>query len=179
MSISNVQRRGFEDRLDRIKQGGANTMGEVHIGPRDEVRAKEGKSTSTVRLKKSGRKKAVTLGEGSNAVLVPLAVILGGVSMFVGQSAAFHLFAEGGLLQVALPVPALEPYVPYTHFAVAGILALMFGWTFRLTSTLRRLALIGGLAAVVYFQADIMQRIPGIYASFFSKAYVAEALAAI
>ena len=176
MSLSNAQRSGFEDRLSRIKKGGANTMGEVHIGPRDEERAKKGKADNVVRMKKKKRKN-VTTGEGSTTVLAPIAVLLGGMSMFVGQAADYQLFHQGGLLKMAPPVEALEPYMQYAPFLFGGILALLFAWTFRLTSGLRFLALLGGFGAVFYYQADLIQTLPGMYANFFSVEFVEAALA--
>ena len=177
MAIAQAQKQGFEERLSRIKKGGANTMGEVHIGPRDEDRAKKGAAPNTVRLKR--KKNSVKLGEGSNSVLVPLAMILGALSMFVGQAAAFHLFQEGGLFPVQIPVAALQGVLPFAHFAFAGVLALMFAWTFGFSNLVRKLAVVAGLAAMFYFQADLIQKYPGIYANFFSEAYVAQALSPV
>lgn len=176
MSLSNAQRSGFEDRLSRIKKGGANTMGEVHIGPRDEVRARQGKADNVVRVKKKKRPN-VNAGEGSTAVLAPVAVLLGGISMFVGQAADYQFFHEGGLLQMTPPVEALTPYMQFAPFLFGGILALMFAWTFRLNSAIRFLALLGGFGAVFYYQADLIETMPGMYANFFSKEFVAAALA--
>ena len=85
MAIAETQRSGFEDRLSRIKKGGANTMGEVQIGPRDEANARKSKQTNTVRLKRK-KPKSVNIGEGSNLVLAPVAAAVGGLSMFVGQA---------------------------------------------------------------------------------------------
>ncbi len=39
MSMTHVQRQTFEDRLNRIQVGGENTNGEIHTGPREQVRA--------------------------------------------------------------------------------------------------------------------------------------------
>ncbi len=176
MSLSNAQRRGFEDRLSRIKNGGDNTMGEVHIGPREEVRAGEKrKPNNTVRMKK--KTKSVKLGEGSSITLVPLAFIFGAMSMFVGQAAAYHFFADTGLIQLDLSsITAVEPYLPYAHFLFGGVLALLFAWTFRMMGGLRILALVGGLAVMVHYQADIVQKAPGLYQAFFSKAFVQQTL---
>ena len=176
MSLSNVQRRGFEDRLGRIKKGGDNTMGEVHIGPREEVRAgQKAEKKTTVRMKR--KTKNVKIGDGSNVSLVPLAFVFGAMSMFVGQAAAYHMFADTGLIQSDVSsIAPVEPYIPYAHFLFGGVLALLFGWTFRMTSALRFLALVGGLAVMVQYQSDIIQKAPGLYQAFFSKAYVQDAL---
>ena len=89
MAIAQVQRQSFEDRLKRINSGGPNTMGEVHIGPRDEENARKGKANNTVRMKKSKRK-PVKVGQGSSAILVPLAVFIGAFCALVGQAESRH-----------------------------------------------------------------------------------------
>lgn len=178
MALSNAQRSGFEDRLSRIKKGGANTMGEVHIGPRDEVRARKGKADNVVRMKKKKKSKAnVTTGEGSTTVLAPIGVLLGGLSMFTGQAADYQIFQEGGILEMAPPIEALEPFMHLAPFLFGGILAIMFAWTFRLTSAFRLMALLGGFGAVHFYQADLIQFMPGMYANFFSVEFVEAAFA--
>lgn len=173
MNIGQVQRDGFEERLMRIQKGGANTMGEIQIGPRDD-NERSSKPSNTVRVKRK-KAKNVNLGEGSNAVLVPTALIIGALSMFVGKAAAYHLFSEGGLATMEIPVPAVEPYLPYAPFVFAGFLALMFSWTFGFSNIMRKLAVVAGLAGVFWFEGDLIERFPGIYTNFYSEAYVAEA----
>lgn len=177
MSRSNAQRTGFEDRLSRIKKGGANTMGEVHIGPRDEERARKGKADNTVRIKKK-KKKQTNLGEGPTSGLAPLGVLLGGLAMFVGQAADYQLFQEGGLVNMAAPVAALEPFMQYAPFLIGGILAMMFAWTFRLTTAVRFAALSAGFVAAFVYQTALIKAVPFMYAGFFSKEFVKAALAA-
>ena len=175
MSRSTAQRSGFEDRLSRIKQGGANTMGEVHIGPPpSEERARKGKSDNVVRMKKRKQTK-IAAGEGSTVILAPVAFLLGGMSMFTGQAADYQLFHDGGLINLAAP-EILAPFMQFAPFAFGGFLALMFAWTFRLTSALRFIALLGGFGAVFYYQADLIQSMPGMYANFFSVEFVEAAL---
>lgn len=176
MARGNAQIGGFEDRLSRIKKGGANTMGEVHIGPRDEEQAREGKAQNVVRMKKK-KKTKISTGEGSTTILAPLAVFLGGISMFVGQAINYHLFHDGGFMKMAPPVEALAPFMQFAPFLFGGILAMMFAWTFRLTSAIRFLALLGGFGAVFYYQPELIQKMPGMYANFFSIEFVEAAFA--
>lgn len=180
MSLSNAQREGFDKRIQKIRKGGSNTMGEVHIGPVDEAQVygnKKGKATNTVRLKKKNPKK-VDLTSGATSTLVILALLFGGLSMFVGQAVAFHLYGEGGILKLTPPDFAVD-FIQYAPFVFGGLLALAFGWTFRLMRGLRFLALIGGFYAVHYYQAELIQTFPGTYAGFFSKGFVETALAAV
>lgn len=179
MGLANEQRDGFDRRISRIKKGGANTMGEVHIGPVDEAQVygkKKGKATNTVRVKK--KKQNVDLTSGSTLTLTILAVFFGGLSMFVGQAMDFHFFGQGGLVPLTAPEIA-EPYMEYAPFLFGGLLALAFGWTFRLMRGARFLGLAGGFGAVFYYKADLIQAVPGLYAGFFSKEYVEAALAAV
>ncbi len=180
MSISNAQRDGFDKRISLIKKGGPNTMGEVHIGPVDEAQVygkKKGKASNTVRMKKK-RGKKVDISSGATGTLTILAVVFGGLSMFVGQAVAYHLYGEGGLAQMTPPDVVAE-YLPYAPFLFGGILAFLFGWTFQLMRGVRFLGLIGGFGAVFYYQSELIQTFPGTYAGFFSKAFVNAALAAV
>ena len=174
MSLAASQRQSFEDRIKRIGTGAPNTMGEVHIGPRDEEVARKGKHTNTVRIKK--KRKQVRIGEGSNFVMVPVAMMIGALSVFAGRAAAYHFFAEGGLMPLTLPLPALEPYTIHAHLLFAALLALIFSWTFGFSGKLRKLAVIAGFAAMLVGEVHVIEKFPNIYANFFSKAYVAEAL---
>ena len=174
MSLSNAQREGFDRRLSNIRKGGANTMGEVQIGPRDESTARKGKKghTNTVRIKKKRNKKVKDLDRGSTFALLPLAAFFGGLSMFVGQAADYQLFHEGGLIAMAAPHPAVEPYMQYAHFALGGVLALLFAFTFRFSGGLKFVALAAGFWAVHQYQTTLVTIFPGMYAGFFSKPFV-------
>lgn len=175
MSLAQVQRQSFEERLKRINAGAPNTMGEVQIGPRDEREAKKSKPSNTVRVKPR-KKKNVRVGEGSNLVMLPLAVLIGALSVFAGRAAAFHMFAEGGLAPVEIPIEALVPYVGFAHLFFAGFLALAFTWTFALNGMLRKLAVVAGFAAMLFGEPQMIERFPDTFATFFSKDYVAQAL---
>ena len=175
MATSRVQRQTFEDRIARINKGAANTMGEVHIGPRDEAMARTGKPTNTVRVKKK-RKQKVEVGRGSNVAIIPIAILTGARSAFAGKAASYHFFEEGGLMPIVLPATMLDPYLPFAHLFIAGVLAMMFVWTFRLTGFVRKAAVILGIAGILYAEPRLVETFPGVYASMFSEAYVAEQL---
>ena len=167
------QRDGFENRLDRIKKGGANTMGEIQVGPREEIRAgSKKKATNTIRIKQ--KKKTKEVGRGSTMSLIILAFAFGALSMFVGQVANFHFFQAGGLVPVDLTETPVAPYLPFAHLAIGGLLALMFCWTFRLTSIFRLAAAAIGVFVVMEYHTEMVQQAPGVYTKFFSKAYVKE-----
>lgn len=168
------QRDGFENRLSRIKKGGANTMGEIQVGPREEIRAgSKTKPTNTVRIKQK-KKKNMEVGRGSAMSLIILAFVFGAMSMFVGQVANFHFFEVGGLVPIDLTETPVAPYLQFAHLAIGGVLAAMFCWTFRLTSILRMAAAAIGVFVVMEYHTEMVQQAPGVYTKFFSKAYVTE-----
>lgn len=172
MSLAEVQRKSFEDRLGRIRAQASNTMGEVHIGPA-EARAAEGKPKNRVRVKSKKETKEVMLGQGSNTVLVPVGFVLGVLSMFAGLALNFHLFDPRGLAGgLSAPLPALEPFMIYAPFLFASFFALAFSWTFHLSNFLRRAALIGGVVVGFLYHPQLVDTFPGTHVTFFSKQYV-------
>jgi hypothetical protein len=179
MATSKIQRTGFEDRLSRIKKGGDNTMGEVHIGPRDEVRAgQKRKANNTVRLKRKKPSKK-EIGRSSGVSLLILAFLFGVLSMFVGQAAAYHLFADTGLIKLDLSATAVAPYVPVADFIIGGFFAVLFAWTFQLMGVVRLVAIAVGLFVMVQYQPVLVKSAPGVYAAFFSKEFVESHLGSV
>jgi len=177
MARADSQRRAFDRRISNINKGGKNTMGEVHIGPRDETDARKSKPKNTVRIKKKKAQKVDTQ-QGGLAIL-PLAAFFGGLSMFVGQAMDFQFYAPGGLLQWDVPTMAPEAVLPYLPFLFGGILALLFAWTFRFTSLLKFGAIVGGFWATFQYHTTLVTMFPGMYAGFFSKEYVEGVFAAL
>ena len=165
---------GFEDRLSRIHKGGANTMGELQVGPREEIRAgSKSKPSNTVRMKRKNTKKQ-EIGRASGMSLFLLAFFFGAFSMFVGQVANFHMFVPGGLTPLNLGETAVAPYLPFAHMIIGGVLAVMFAWTFRLLTMMRIVATVAGLFAVMQYHTELVEFAPGTHVKFFSKAYVKE-----
>jgi len=165
---------GFEDRLARIHKGGANTMGEIQVGPREEIRAgSKSKPTNTVRMKKKKTKKK-EVGRASGVSLFILAFVFGAFSMFVGQVANFHMFLPGGLTPLDLSETAVAPYLPYANLIIGGVLALLFAWTFQLLTMMRVVATVAGLFVVLQYHTEMVEFAPGTHVKFFSKAYVKE-----
>lgn len=180
MVRANSQRSAFDKRISTINKGGANTMGEVHIGPRDETAALKGKGKhkNTVRIKKKKPKKVDTQ-QGSVLAILPLAAFFGGLSMFVGQAMDFQFYKPGGLFQMEIPAMVPEAFWPYLPFVFGGILALLFAWTFRFTSVLKFGAIAAGFWATFQYHTTLVATLPGMYAGFFSKEYVEGVFAAL
>lgn len=175
MSMTHVQRQTFEDRLNRIQVGGENTNGEIHAGPREQVRAKDRRKTpaKSRRVKTRQLKKAQEPGAGPNAIMMPLAMFLGALSVAAGRLTEFHLFADEGLGQMTPPMPELAVFGQYLF---GGVLAVLFMWAFELDSALRRIALLLGFVTMVIYEPLVIERFPDIYATFYSPDYVSEQL---
>jgi hypothetical protein len=176
--MAQAQRTSFEERLARINSGGPNTMGEVHVGPVDEamVYGKKSRNDNVVRVKPKKNKKAAKATGGLGSILLlPLAALIGAISMFAGEVGAFHMFTDGGMFPVSLPdaVAMLNPYVQYASFALAALLALIFTWTFQFRGLIGKVAVIAGAFAFLWYQPMLVDMYPDVFAAFFSDGYQA------
>ena len=175
MAKAQAQKTSFEERLARINSGGPNTMGEVHVGPVDEavVYGKKSRSDNVVRVKGRKKKKDVDIGGRGAILMLPVAALIGAISMFAGEVAAFHLFTEGGMFPVSLPeqIAMVEPYIRFAAFAFAAILALIFAWTFQFKGLTGKIAVIAGAFAFLWYQPSLLAAYPDVFAAFFSEDY--------
>ena len=171
--MSEQHRATFEARLARIKQGGPNCMGTVHVGPRPEVREKDRKSAEKAiraAAKPKGRRSSVV----STLAAIPVALTLGALSVFVGRVAAYRFFSEDGLYTVAV---AGVPAEMFADILIATVVAMILAWTFSYTSGMRRAALVAGFVAMMVWEVNLMQVYPALFETAFSKTYVAGMLA--
>jgi hypothetical protein len=170
--MAEQHRQTFEDRLARIREGGPNCMGTVHAGPRAEVRAKDRKASATVQVPVKSRKR----GSSPFATLaaLPVALLLGALSVFVGRVAAYRFFSEDGLYTVAV---AGVPAEMFADVAIATVVAMILAWTFHYTWGMRRAALVAGFVAMMVWEVNLMQVYPALFETAFSETYVAGMLA--
>ena len=170
--MENMQRAGFDRRFSRYKNGTRpNSMGRVEVGPRDEVRAHEqakrkGKHIRRVRMVAKQRESF-----GSLMLTIPSALIVGAFAFLAGRVAAFHMFTAQGLFQVELP-EAVWRIELWGDIAIAAVLALMLGWTLKLTQGARKTALLLGFAGMMSAEVLVMQQFPDIFAQVYTPAYV-------
>jgi hypothetical protein len=171
-TMAEQHRQTFEDRLARIREGGPNCMGTVHAGPRAEVRAKDRKASATVQVPVKTRKR----GSSPFATLaaLPVALLLGALSVFVGRVAAYRFFSEDGLYTVAV---AGVPAEMFADVAIATVVAMILAWTFHYTWGMRRAALVAGFVAMMVWEVNLMQVYPALFETAFSETYVAGMLA--
>lgn len=148
-------------------------MGTLHVGPRDEVRASEAKAVEKAQAK--ARKARTRRGSPlATLLLLPVALALGALAVFVGRVAAYRLFSDDGIYPVVLGgVPAEM----FADIAIASVLAMLLAWTFHLTWGMRRVALVAGFVAMMVGEVNLMQSYPDLFAAFFSDTYVAGMLA--
>lgn len=172
-SMAQAQRNGFDDRIARIRTGASpNVMGRIEVGPREEVRAHEGKK----KRGRTARMRAARQGESLLSVLfiLPLAFLIGALAFFSGRVAAFHLFSGQGLYFIDLPVWRVDLW---GDIALAATLALLLGWTLRLGHGLRRTALLLGFAGMMSGELLLMQTFPDVFERFYTPSYVTATVA--
>ena len=80
--------------------------------------------------------------------------------------------AWAGLVPLDLGESAITPYLPFAHIAIGTVLALLFCWTFRLTTFVRMAAMALGLFVMVNYHVELVHNVPKVYVKFFSKPYV-------
>ncbi len=170
MAMAQVQRQTFEERLNKIQVGGEAPTTETQPARREPVRKRERKAKSKPRPKTRQIKSSEDTSTGPNAIMLPLAIFLGALSIAAGRLTEFQLFAADGLGRFTPPVPELAMYGQYL---IGGILALLFMWAFEMDSLIRRVALILGFTAMVLYEPLVIERFPDVYATFFSPGYVA------
>jgi hypothetical protein len=172
-TMAEQHRQTFEDRLARIKSGGPNCMGTIHYGPRDEVRAADAKAAAKAeaKVRKTAKRRGSPL---ATMLLIPVAAIAGGLSVFTGRVAAYRLFSEDG--PYALELAGVSATM-FADILIAAVLAAIFAWAFRLTWGVRRVALIAGFVAMMVGEFELMQTYPDLFETVFSETYVAGALA--
>lgn len=171
-AASETHRQTFEDRLARIKQGGPNCMGHLHAGPSTEVRARDAQPAARIQPARAPKRR-----RGSPVVtlfLLPVAALLGALSMFVGRATAFHFFSDEGPYAFTL---AGVPASMFADILIATVLAMILAWSFQMTWGLRRAALVAGFVAMMVGEFDLMQTYPDLFETVFSETYVAGALA--
>lgn len=165
-------RQTFEARLARIKQGGPNTIGQIHVGPPAEVRARDAKAAAAA--PKAGSRKRRGSSPLRTLIALPVAAALGALAMFAGRVAAFRFFSDEGLYSVSV---AGVPAEMFADILIATVLAILLAWTFHMTYGMRRAALVAGFVAMMVGEIDLMKTYPDLFETVFSETYVAGALA--
>ena len=54
--------------------------------------------------------------------------------------------------------------------------ALMFTWAFGFNGLLRKLAVAAGFGGMLFFEPEVVEQFPNLYANFFSQEFVAQVL---
>ena len=162
VALAETQRQTFESRLDRIRQGGPNTMGTIYAGPTD----------ATAPPANSRRKTGKwSLASALLALLVewPFAILIGAVAMLAGRVAAFQLTLRPDLL----PPDYADLILLVADVSIAAVLMIALGWAFRMQGV--KLAFFcAGFLAVMMGEALIIRQAPDAFVPLFSENYVAQ-----
>lgn len=162
--LENAQRQTFESRLKRINKGGANTAGTVVVGPPEDPKKAKRRSR---KYRRPGNGFLARLSAAfGHLFLVPVSFALGAFAMLTGVVAAFHI-DRLALVDVS-EASFFSAISAQSALIVAFLLALAFGWLFRLASGPRKIGLVAGLAAAFILQDSVIQTYPDVFARLMS-----------
>lgn len=156
MTLQEQHKRVFQDRIQRVAAGGANTMAQVYIGRAGSVAAPNAKFNLMSELQ-----------------VLPLAALTGAFALFLGKLAAFHLLSTQGAFAINLSVPG---GILAASILIGILFALILGKVFRVDKGIRFLSLVGGFIAMYWFHANLVAAYPEIFAMVFSEDHVIEIL---
>jgi hypothetical protein len=154
----------FEERLQRIQRRAPNTMGQIYVGE-----ATEGASQSA-----GGSRVAGWL---AGLLVLPVAAVLGGLSMGIGRFGSYHLASNDGAFTVAT-LTEISPHLGGVLGAIllGSLVCVILRWSFRLGRPVQGLAMLLGFAAALFGEAQVIERAPGLFAALYSEAYVMDTL---
>ncbi|MCU0907691.1 MAG: hypothetical protein MUF73_09635 [Rhodobacteraceae bacterium] len=163
----NEHKRRFEERLKRIQRGGPHTTGHVYVGE-----ATQGGSGPSVKGA-IGRAGGWLVG----LMVLPVAALLGGLSMVIGRFGSFHLASGEG----QFTVQAVAEFSPHLGGVAGAILlgsfvCLVLRWSFRLQAPVQGLAMVLGFGAVLLSEPMLVERAPALVAALMSEGYVLDQL---
>ena len=157
--MAELQRRDFIDRIQRINDGGPNTLGTIYAG-----NVEDGGGAIS-QPKKKRKKRSFGLG---SLLIWPMALLVGFLSMMSGRVGAYHLIATPELIP-----PEYQYLAGLTlDVTIAGLLLGMLAWAFKLGSGMRFVAMCAGFLAVMLGESLMVEQLPGVFAAIFSPEYV-------
>lgn len=157
MISADHQKNQFAGRLKRIEKGGPNTMGQIYIGPAEDMRDPSG------------------LKPHFGIVATVLAFVLGVVAYAAGHLGQFHLVVKDGApLAARLGESGLNAAATIGDVLLAAVILFVL---IKLVFRMRGLgpAFVGAIGLFVMMGAEskIMQAAPEIYAALYSQEFVA------
>ena len=164
MATINLQKDEFQDRLARIRKGGPNTAGTIHIGPVDE----------DVLL---GRKRVRFEGFGTGGLLlfpfaVVWAVIFGMLAVFAARYVRLEL--DGS----ALYGVATSNTLMLVDFSIAMFIAFCLRHSFRVRSRVQMAILFVGIGLGLTGMHNMAYLFPEQMGAIYTQAWVSEGMAA-
>jgi hypothetical protein len=160
-------KRKFEERLKRIQRGGPNTTGHIYVGEAT------GAATASPARASVGRAGAWLVG----LLVLPVAGVLGGLSMAIGRFGSWHIASGQGQFTVSA-VADFSPHLGGLAGAIllGSLVCLILRWSFRLQRPLQGLAMVLGFGAVLLGEQMLVERAPGLFAALYSEDYVMDTL---
>ncbi|MDU8945599.1 hypothetical protein [Ovoidimarina sediminis] len=158
------QKQSFQDRIGRIEKGGANTMGTIYMGA---VEA-DGKTIQPKRRKRKGGGLIVGL------LMLPLAIVFGGIAMLGGRIGLFQLAAQPDLIAEEYA----ETIMAWGDLGIGLVLMFVFAVALKMGKGIRKYGLAAGFIAVMLGEPLLIQQAPELFVPAFSEEYVAEMMTA-
>ena len=162
MVTATLQKEEFHGRLQRIAQGGPNTLGQLMAGPADtsdEARKSTKKSRRVARPARERRGPTNPLGALLGGILI------GGLAVVAVRYARFRLTGE------ALGGPDADILLA-VDIIFAMTLAIMFRTLFRARSRLHGFGKLLGVGAMALSMHNLVYYAPGVFSQAFSAQWV-------
>lgn len=165
-----VQKKSFNERLDRIARGGENTNRHVHVGPVEEDVARGKRRARKARVPRSDRPRTFW----SELFMLPFALLAGASAVLAGRVGAYHLVPDVTAAET-LGIPVWT--ASYGWITGAAVLALIAMLIFRLRGGGRFKALFVGFCGMVLFEHLVIAQVPDVFAPLYSEEHVAGVIA--
>ena len=158
------QKQSFHDRIGRIQNGGPNTMGTIYMGAVES----DGQTIQPKRRKRKANRFLLAL------VLLPLAILLGGIAMLGGRIALFHIAAQPDLISEDYA----ELVLTWGDLGIGLVLMFVFAVALKMGKGIRKYGLALGFIAVMLGEPVLIKEAPDLFVPVFSESYVADVMAA-
>lgn len=160
MVNTDLQRQQFEGRLQRIKRGGPNTLGQVYVGPAHETARGAGTA------------------HRSSPFKIILGILAGGLAYLLGNLGQFHLMNRAGeLVSERLGETGMVMLSGAGDMLFACLVLIVLARIFRLRGLGPALAGLVGLFGMMGGHTLAITTAPEVYAALYSPSYVEQQIA--
>ena len=157
MINSDLQRDEFQGRLNRIKKGGPNMLGQVYVGPAEEPGA------------------LTDLKPHFGIMATLLALIVGALAYGVGSLFQFHTLSDDGKFTVErLGESGAQVAANFGDMFIAVLAVIILLKIVRLSGFAPYLVAALGLFGMMGLHSKAVNALPEFYSTLYSESYVAQ-----